>query len=76
MEAIINHIGIYDDGMIEISVTCNMCKEINYHNITNASIKKDNKIIIDFSKFGKRCCDNLGNRDVNTICTGDYKLYV
>lgn len=54
MEATIQHIKIYKDGVIEMAVTCNNCKHVNYHTITHASTKNDDKITIDFSKLGKR----------------------
>ena len=77
MEAIIQKIIIYDDGLIELIAICNNCKHTNYHTITHASEKKNNKVTIDFSKLGKRCCDN--NKKIkNTkahVCWADYKLY-
>ena len=80
MEATIQNIKIYNDGLIEMVVICNSCKNINYHTITHASTKQDNKIIIDFSKLGKRCCDNrrkLNNSGkLNNTCYADYKLYM
>jgi hypothetical protein len=77
METTIQNISIYNDGIIEMCVICNICKNKNYHNITHSSTKKGDKTIIDFSKLGKRCCDNYGNnKDVNTFCQADYKLYM
>jgi hypothetical protein len=69
MEASIQKINIYDDGLIDMIVICNKCKHTNYHTITHSSTKKDDKITIDFSKLGKRCCDNF------VKCDADYKLY-
>ena len=74
MDAIIQRINIYKDNVIEIDVICNQCKKNNTHTITHAShiINKNNnssdRTVIDFSKLGKRCCDNKS-------CTSDYKLY-
>lgn len=81
MEATIQYIHIYDDGLIEMVVMCNNCKKTNYHTITHASTKQDDKNTIDFSKLGKRCCDNHkklitlnGTKGVD--CNTDYKLYL
>lgn len=74
MEATIQHINIYDDGLIEMVVICNSCKNKNYHTITHASTKKGNKTTIDFSKLGTRCCDNFGKPN-KPCCNADYKLY-
>lgn len=52
METIIQNITIYDDGCIEMVVLCNT------HIINHATIQKEGKRIIHFSKLGKRCCDN------------------
>lgn len=77
MEATIRHINIYNDGLIEMVVHCNYCKHINYHNITHSSTKNDDKTTIDFSKLGKRCCDNFGKlKNPNSFCYADYKLYM
>ncbi len=77
MEATIQHINIYDDGLIEMTVICNNCKNTNYHTITHASTKNGNKTIIDFSKLGKRCCDNNGRlKNPKSYCYADYKLYM
>ena len=77
MEATIQNINIYNDGIIEMAVICNSCKKTNYHTITHASNKQDDKITIDFSKLGKRCCHNYGKLNKpNTMCRADYKLYV
>ena len=76
MEATIQHINIYDDGLIEMVVICNNCKNINYHTINDSSTKNGNKTTIDFSKLGKRCCDNHGKPDNSTlVCYTNYKLY-
>ena len=76
MEATIQHINIYNDGLIEMIVVCNICKEQNYHTITHASTKTNNKITIDFSKLGKRCCGSHMSKEGKTsICDADYKLY-
>ena len=40
MEATIQNINIYDDGLIEMVVICNNCKVTNYHTITHSSTKK------------------------------------
>ena len=69
MEATIQYINIYADGIIEIVIICNKCKHKNYHTITHSSTKKNNKTTIDFSKLGKRCCDNL------SICNANYNIY-
>lgn len=74
MEATIQSINIYDDGLIVMVVICNQCKHTNYHTITNSSTKIDDKTIIDFSKLGKRCCDNYEKH--NSVCYADYKLYM
>jgi hypothetical protein len=50
MEATIQHINIYDDGLVEMVVICNNCKHVNCHTITHCSIKNGNKTTIDFSK--------------------------
>ncbi len=77
MEATIKYINIYEDGLIEMIVMCNNCKCVNYHTITHSSIKKDNKINIDFSKLGSRCCNNQGKiTDKNSFCYANYKLYI
>jgi len=54
MEAIIQHINIYNDGAIEMVVICNSCKKQNFHTINHASTKTNKKFSIDFSKLGKR----------------------
>jgi hypothetical protein len=71
----IQSINVYDDGFVEMIVTCNSCKKSNIHIITHASTKTDNKISIDFSKLGKRYCDNMGQNEPNTICYANYDLY-
>jgi hypothetical protein len=77
MEATIQNITIYHDGLIEMVVICNNCKHTNYHTITHSSTRYDDKTIIDFSKLGKRCCDNWhGNNGKTPRCDADYKLYV
>ena len=77
MEATIQHINIYNDGLIEIVVICNNCKHINYHNITHSSTKNGDKTTIDFSKLGKRCCDNYEKqKNSNLVYYADYKLYM
>jgi hypothetical protein len=76
MEATIQHINIYDDGSIEMVVVCNNCKHTNYHNITHSATKNGDKTTIDFSKLGKRCCENLGKLNPNSPCYADYKLYM
>lgn len=68
MEVNIKCINIYNDGVIEMFVICNTCNKQNIHTITHASSKTNDKITIDFSKLGKRCCDNI-------ICDADYNLY-
>jgi hypothetical protein len=76
MEANIQYINAYNDGLIEMIVICNTCKKQNVHTITHASTKTNDKITIDFSKLGKRCCDNHGQPgNPNTICCADYNLY-
>jgi hypothetical protein len=70
MDVTIQHIYIYNNGLIEIVVICNKCNHTNYHTITHSSTKNDDKTSIDFSKLGKRCCSNHGN------CYADYKLYM
>ena len=58
-------------------VSCNNCKHINYHTITHSSTKNSDKITIDFSKLGKRCCDNFhGNNGETPKCEVNYKLYM
>lgn len=77
MEATIQYINIYDDGLIEMVVICNNCQHTNYHTITHSSIKNGNKTTIDFSKLGERGCDNYGTPGKkNSICCADYKLYM
>jgi hypothetical protein len=76
MEANIQHINVYNDGLIEMIVICNSCKKQNVHTITHASTKINDKITIDFSKLGKRCCDNHGQTGIpNTMCCAHYNLY-
>jgi len=76
MEANIQYINVYNDGLIEMIVICNSCKKQNVHTITHTSTKINDKITIDFSKLGKRCCDNFGQPGKpNTICHADYNLY-
>lgn len=76
MEVTIQHINIYNDGLIEMIVVCNICQEKNYHTITHASTKTKNKIAIDFSKLGKRCCGaHMSKEGKTTICDAEYKLY-
>jgi hypothetical protein len=58
-------------------VICNNCKHTNYHTITHASIKNNDKTIIDFSKLGKRCCDNhVKLKNKKSHCNADYKLFM
>lgn len=76
MEANIQHINVYDDGLIEMIVVCNSCKKLNVHTITHASTKSDDKITIDFFKLGKRCCGNHGKPGKpDTMCCANYNLY-
>ena len=76
MEASIQYINLYNDGLIEMIVICNSCKKKNIHTITHTSTKTNDKISIDFSKLGKRCCDNHGKPGKpNTICDANYNLY-
>jgi hypothetical protein len=75
MEATIQHIHIYEDGVVEMVVMCNACNHVNTHNITHSSTKKGGKITVDFSKLGNRCCDNHG-KNPKSMCTADYKLYM
>jgi hypothetical protein len=77
MEATIQHINIYNDGLIEMVVICNNCKHTNYHNITHSSTKNSDKTTIYFSKLGKKCCDNYEKqKNSNLVCYADYKLYM
>jgi hypothetical protein len=77
MEATIQHINFYNDGLIEMVVRCNNCEHINYHTITHSSIKNGDKTTIDFSKLGKRCCDNFHEKNGKTPkCDAEYKLYM
>ncbi len=77
MEATIQYIHVYADGLIEMVVMCNNCKHTNYHTITHSSTRKGDKTTIDFSKLGKRCCDNHGNpQKTKSACRADYKLYM
>ena len=76
MEAIIQNINIYNDGVVEIKVMCNNCKHINYHTITHSSTKDENKTIIDFSKLGKRRCHNFEKNKNSNECCMDYNLYL
>ena len=76
MEAIIQEINIYNDGVIEMVVICNSCKKQNFHTITHASTKTNKKISIDFSKLGKRCCGvHMPKKGQMIICDADYDLY-
>jgi len=76
MEAIIQHINIYNDGAIEMVVICNSCKKQNFHTINHASTKTNKKISIDFSKLGKRCCEpHMPKKGQMIICDADYNLY-
>jgi hypothetical protein len=76
MEANIQYINVYNDGLIEMVVICNSCKTQNVHTITHSSTKTNDKITINFSKLGKRCCHNFGQlRNPNTMCYADYNLY-
>ncbi len=56
MEATIQNITIYNDGLIEMIVKCNHCNHKNIHTITHSSRKDGDKVNIDFNKLGKRCC--------------------
>jgi hypothetical protein len=77
METTIQHINIYNDGLIEMVVICNNCKHTNSHTITHSSTKNGDKTTIDFSKLGKRCCGNNGKvKNPNSACHADYKLYM
>jgi hypothetical protein len=69
-KATIQHINIYDDGLIEMVVICDNCKKTNCHTITHSSTKNDDKTTIDFFKLGKRCCDN------HSVCYSNYQLYM
>ena len=69
-KATIQHITIYDDGLIEMVVICDNCKKTNCHTITHSSTKNDDKTTIDFFKLGKRCCDN------HSVCYANYQLYM
>ena len=69
-KATIQHISIYDDGLIEMVVICDNCKKTNCHTITHSSTKNDDKTTIDFFKLGKRCCDN------HSVCYANYQLYM
>ena len=40
MEATIQHINIYDDGLIEMIVICNNCKNTNYQYSTSFLYQK------------------------------------
>jgi len=76
MEAIIQHINIYNDGAIEMVVICNSCKKQNFHTISHASTKTNKKISIDFLKLGKRCCEpNMSKKGQMNICDAEYNLY-
>ena len=75
MEANIQYINVYNDGLIEMIVICNSCKKQNIHTITHTSSKTNDKITIDFSKLGKRCCGVHVQHGKNTICDADYNLY-
>jgi hypothetical protein len=57
-------------------VICNSCNKQNIHTITHASSKTNDKITIDFSKLGKRCCDGRYiQNDQRIRCGADYNLY-
>ena len=77
MEVNIKCINVYnDDGFIEMIVICNSCNKQNFHNITHASSKTNDKLTIDFSKLGKRCCDGRYiQNDQRIRCGADYNLY-
>ena len=76
MESNIQYIKVYNNGLIEMIVICNSCKIQNTHTITHASTKTNDKITINFSKLGKRCCDNFGHLgNLNTMCGIEYNLY-
>ena len=44
MEANIQYINVYNDGLIEMIVICNSCKKQNVHTITHTSSKTNDKI--------------------------------
>jgi hypothetical protein len=48
MEANIQYIKVYNNGLIEMIVICNSCKIQNTHTITHASTKTNDKITINF----------------------------
>ena len=78
MTATIQHINMYDDGLVEIIVICNLCNTNNCHTITGSSTKHADKTTIDFSNLGTRCCHNYGKPEnqVNTMCNARYNLYL
>ena len=69
---------MYDDGLVEIIVICNLCNTNNCHTITGSSTKHADKTTIDFSNLGTRCCHNYGKPEnqVNTMCNARYNLYL
>lgn len=71
MSCTINKINVYRDNLIEMLVTCDNCKKENVHTIGHASTIYKDKVVIDFSKLGKRCCDGY----YENKCIVDYALY-
>lgn len=57
----ISEICYWVDGLITLNVTCPICRHENYHTVTHASSRKDNKINIIVSDLGNRCCDHCRN---------------
>lgn len=66
----IKSITIWNDNIVTLEAVCDNCGRENHHNITGATKKSKKNITIDFSKLGKRCCDNH-----KLPCLADYELY-
>jgi len=61
-----------DDLFLQMKFICSHCKKEHIHCINHAK-KEDKKTIeINFSKLGKRCCDNFHHKH---FCLEDYDLY-
>lgn len=64
-----------ENNRVYIIGRCNICGNINTHNITHATEKKNGITIIDFENLGSRTCHNFGTFK-KTNCYNDYELYI